>query len=58
VLPAQSWPSSQITGTRGAVSSALAILGAYDIGSASAPAIAAENLRNARRETPRSTSIQ
>jgi hypothetical protein len=56
VLPPQSWPRSQITGSRGAASTASAIRGAYDAGSARAAAIAAENLRNARREMPRSSS--
>ena len=56
VLPPQLWPRSQMTGSRGAASTAAAIRGAYVAGSASVAAMAAENLRNARRDMPRRTS--
>ncbi len=53
--PAQACPRSQMTGIRGATATAAAIRGAYAAGSASAVAIAAENLRNERRDMPRSS---
>jgi hypothetical protein len=53
VLPPHVWARIQITGRRGAVSTAFAIIGAYEAGRASAAAIADENLRNDRRVIPR-----
>ncbi len=56
MFPEQAWPRSQTTGSRGAAATAAAIRGAKDGGSARVAAIAAENFRNDRRDTPRSRS--
>jgi surface antigen len=48
-----SWKGSQITEGRRATSSAAAMRGTMDGGSAMSDALVAQNLRNCLRETPR-----
>jgi hypothetical protein len=53
VQPVHSWKGSQITEGRRATSSAAAMRGTMDGGSAMSDALVAQNLRNCLRETPR-----